>query len=102
MDDELQNEMTDAVTIFCNYLKDISQELDESNERQKKISEKMERRNEIVNKKFEEIDKKFEVTNQKVSNFKEQLEQILTIGQSNIGINKVRQAIWHSIHLSFP
>lgn len=110
--DELPNAITNFGTIFYNALKEKMDEYNEKlnemlekinkqNNKQDKRFEKIERKIKIINKKLEEINKKLEKTNQEVSDFRE-LEQISTLEQSNVGINKVRQAIWHSIHLSFP
>lgn len=109
--DELQYNIINNVSSFFDLLKKISEKMDKHHEEQIEKFEKMDKRNDkqderfkiqnqIFHKKLEEINKKLQKTNH-VSVSKE-LEQISTPQQSNVGINKVRQAIWHSIHLSFP
>lgn len=55
--DELQNQMTNAVTTFCNVLKEISEKMDKYNEKPNERFEKMDKRN-------DKQDERFEIENQ--------------------------------------
>lgn len=93
--EELTNNITNDINSALDLFKKISEKLIKLNKHYKKQHKRLEK----MDKRNDKQDERFEMENQILH---KKLEEISTREQSNVGINKVRQAIWHSIHLSFP